>query len=83
MPKSERRVASTGRIYYRQKGNPDAVRKASERKKARRLAEKIYGKAALRGKDVDHIVPLSKGGKTIPSNLRIVSSSANRRRNKR
>lgn len=36
------------------------------------------------GKDVDHIQPLSKGGKTTPKNLRAISASRNRsyRRNK-
>jgi 5-methylcytosine-specific restriction endonuclease McrA len=29
------------------------------------------------GKDVDHIVPLSKGGSNTPSNMRIKSKSAN------
>ena len=30
------------------------------------------------GKDVDHTKPLSKGGKTVRSNLRAKSASANR-----
>lgn len=83
MPRSTRKVASTGRIYYQQKGDKEAVRKDAERKKARRVAAKKWGEAAIKGKDVDHIVPLSKGGKTIPSNLRLVSPTTNRKKNKR
>ena len=36
------------------------------------------GKASVGdGKEVDHIKPLSKGGKTVEGNLRNVSASAN------
>ena len=44
----------TGRVYYAQ-DNPKAVAKASARKQARRIMERKHGKAALKGKDVDHI----------------------------
>lgn len=46
--------------------------------KARRMMEKKVGKAALKWKDVDHKKPFSKGGKTVLSNLRIVSPKKNR-----
>lgn len=72
----------TGRVYYAQ-DNPNAVAKATARKQARRIMERKYGKAALKGKDVDHIKPLEKGGTNEPSNLRLVPSSKNRARNKR
>ena len=72
----------TGRVYYAQ-DNPKAVAKASARKQARRIMERRYGKAALKGKDVDHIKPLEKGGTNILSNLRLIPSSTNRARNKR
>lgn len=50
------------------------------RNTARRQAVKKYGKAALEGKDVDHIRPLSKGGTNAPSNRRILPRSKNRSR---
>ena len=73
--------AKTGRVYYAQ-DNPKAVAKASARKQARRIMERKYGKAALKGKDVDHIKPLEKGGTNVLSNLRLIPSSKNRARNK-
>ena len=39
---------------------------------------KKYGKAALKGKDVDHVRPLSRGGGNSASNLRLRSISSNR-----
>ncbi len=51
-----------------------------ERQKARRL----YDKKGIdrSGKDIDHKVPLRKGGKTSPGNLRLRSKSANQGDNK-
>lgn len=51
-----------------------------ERQKARRL----YDKQGIdrSGKDIDHKVPLRKGGKTSPGNLRLRSKSANQGDNK-
>lgn len=80
MPKRKR--AASGRIYYAQ-DTPKAVAKASARKQARRILERKYGKAALKGKDVDHIKPLEKGGTNDLNNLRLVSVRQNRSRNKR
>lgn len=48
------------------------------RVKARREVIKKVGKAAVAGKDVDHRVPLSKGGSNALSNFRITSHSNNR-----
>ena len=51
-----------------------------ERQKARRAYDK---KGVDRvGKDIDHIKPLRKGGKTIPGNTRLRSKSANQGDNK-
>lgn len=50
------------------------------RNKARREMEKLYGKEAIKGKDIGHIKSLDNGGKSIPSNLRIESVKENRSR---
>lgn len=60
------------------KNHPGRASDRNERHKARAMAEK-EGKAHKGdGKDVDHIKPLSKGGKTVDSNLRVVAASSNR-----
>jgi CRISPR/Cas system Type II protein with McrA/HNH and RuvC-like nuclease domain len=53
-----------------------------ERQRARRELDKKG--VDRKGKDIDHIVPLSKGGTNAPSNRRLVSPSKNRsfKRNK-
>ena len=51
-----------------------------ERQKARRTYDKKGVDRA--GKDIDHIKPLRKGGKTIPGNTRLRSKSANQGDNK-
>lgn len=50
----------------------------AQRNKARRQATKVHGKAALKGKDIDHKVPMRSGGKTTKGNTRIRSVAANR-----
>lgn len=57
---------------------PEIVKKREERNRAR--AEMVRAGKASKGdgKDVDHKTPLSKGGKTIRSNLRVVPASSNR-----
>jgi hypothetical protein len=66
--------------------SPDRRRERAARNKARRdmmrkLTEK-HGKAVaermMRGKDVDHKKPLSQGGSTGASNLRLRDASENR-----
>lgn len=50
----------------------------NERHKARAMTDKAGLTHKGDGKDVDHTKPLSKGGTTVKSNLRVVSASANR-----
>lgn len=72
--------APSGRVYsdYDRKyqARPEQVRKRVMRNAARRLMIKKHGKAALRGKDVDHKRGTEAGNGS--SNLRIISRSANR-----
>lgn len=75
-------TAPSGRVYsaydraYERR--PEVRRKHAERVKARRLAIKLYGKAAVAGKDVDHIKSLEGGGRTVASNIRIRDRRSNR-----
>lgn len=57
---------------------PEVIRKRVEQNKARRMMQKAGKVHKGDGKDVDHTVPLSKGGKTTKSNLRVVNRSSNR-----
>lgn len=81
MAKAKARRASTGRIYYEL--TPEERKKNILRKRARRAAVKKYGEAYMKGKDVDHKRPLSKGGSNTPKNLRVISTRKNRQNNKR
>jgi len=51
-----------------------------ERQRARRMYDQQGINRA--GKNIDHIKPLAKGGKSVPGNLRLRSPSANKADNK-
>ena len=70
--------------YETYDGTPAVKKKRAQRNKARRMLEREGVVHKGDGKDVDHVTPLSKGGTSKRSNLRAVSSSANRsvKRNK-
>lgn len=58
---------------------PEVKKKRAEQNAARRIMEKAGKVHKGDGKDVDHKVPLSKGGSpTSRSNLRVVPASQNR-----
>ena len=48
--------------YAEYHSKPAQKKNRALRNNARRAAVRKHGKAKLKGKDVDHIVPLSKGG---------------------
>jgi hypothetical protein len=54
------------------------VELTNARVQARRNAIQKYGAAAVKGKDVGHIKPLSEGGTNAPSNLKLQDPHANR-----
>ena len=57
---------------------PAQVKNREERNKTRAHLMKEGRVSKGDGKDVDHIKPLSKGGKNIKSNLKVESASSNR-----
>jgi len=59
------------------KAQPDQIAKRVARNKARRMMLKAGKVHKGDGLAVDHIVPLSKGGKNIPSNMRVVDENIN------
>lgn len=73
-------MARAKRNYQREnlyKSQPAQIKAREERNKARAMLMREGKVHKGDGMEVDHIRPLSKGGKTIPSNLRVVSASAN------
>ena len=57
---------------------PEVKKKRAARNQARAIMEREGKVTKGDGKDVDHKKALSKGGKTVRSNLRVKSASANR-----
>lgn len=64
--------------YKTQHSSTKAKKQRAARNKARSIMESAGRVTKGDGKDVDHKNPLSKGGSTRKSNLRVVSSSTNR-----
>ena len=67
-----------GSYYLKNKSKFNDPKKSKERGKARRMLIKKYGKAFMKDKEADHIIPLANGGKTVLSNLKPVSAKKNR-----
>lgn len=59
------------------KAKPEQIKARVERNKARAVMMKAGKVHKGDGLEVDHIVPLSKGGKNVMSNLRVVTAAAN------
>jgi hypothetical protein len=70
--------------YETYQGKPEQIKNRAKRNAARAEMMKKGRAKKGDGKDVDHKKPLSKGGSTSSSNLRVVSVHANRsfKRNK-
>jgi 5-methylcytosine-specific restriction endonuclease McrA len=64
--------------YEQYDGTPAVKKKRAQRNKARRIMEQAGLVQKGDGKDVDHKVPLSKGGKTVRSNLAVKTAENNR-----
>ena len=57
--------------YEQYDGTPEVKKKRAQRNKARRIMEEAGAVHKGDGKDVDHKVPLSKGGKRYAAILRL------------
>jgi len=65
--------------YEDYQGTPEQIKRRAERNRDRRAAEKKYGKAALAGKEVDHINAPRKGS-LAGAKTHVISKEANRRK---
>jgi hypothetical protein len=63
--------------YAKYQGRPEQIKKRDARNKARADYERKHG-ALPASVDVDHRVPLAKGGSSDPANLRAVPRAKNR-----
>lgn len=73
-----------GSYYHKNKNkfnNPLEKEKRASRNAARRLMVKKVGKAAVKGKDVNHKTPLRSGGRNTIGNLNIQTKKVNRGNN--
>jgi hypothetical protein len=66
------------REYALYQGKPEQIKRRTERTTARRQANAAGITHKGDGKDIDHTVPLSKGGSNAKSNQRVVAASRNR-----
>jgi hypothetical protein len=64
--------------YAQYDGTEKVKKKRAQRNKARRIMEQAGLVHKGDGKDVDHKTPLSKGGRTTRSNLKVKTASDNR-----
>ena len=64
--------------YEEYQGKPEQIKKRAKRNAARAELTKDGKVHKGDGKDVDHIKPLSKGGTSAKSNLRVKSAGDNR-----
>lgn len=77
-PKTGKSVRDYRREVALYTSKPAVKKKRAEQNAARREMEKAGKVHKGDGRDVDHKVPLSKGGSTARSNLRVVPAGENR-----
>lgn len=68
-------IKAHGRGYQ---ATPEQIAKRSKRNQARAKMKKKVGAKAIAGKDIDHKVPIKKGGGNGTGNLRVASKKKNR-----
>lgn len=64
--------------YKKRHASPEARADRSQRTLARYHLKKKLGAAALKGKEVHHVVSPADGGTNAPSNLKLMSRKQNR-----
>ena len=77
-PSSHRTPSQIKKMDSGYNHRPGIIANRVERDQARAIMTKKLGKAAVAGKDIDHIKMVIKGGTNAPSNLRVRSVHINR-----
>lgn len=77
MPRKNRDYKAEYEQYH---SRPEQRKARSERNKARRLMEKKGFVRKGDNMEIDHKIPISKGGTNDPSNLKVVHRKTNRRK---
>lgn len=78
MPYKNKEDRNIAKEYANYGSTEEAKNKRVENNKARRMMVRRGKVRKNDGQDVDHVVPLSKGGKTTAANLRVLSAHNNR-----
>lgn len=80
MAKKQKRKRNYKREYSQYHSKPQQKKNRAKRNKARRAA--LRSRTVKKGdnKEIDHTVPLSKGGSAGKSNTRVTSRTANRKK---
>ena len=73
--RTKAQIRKHGKTYQ---AKPSQIKNRAKRNSARAAMKKKHGAAAVKGKDVGHKRPLSKGGSNKASNLKIQSRKSNR-----
>jgi hypothetical protein len=77
-PSSHRTPAQIKKMDRGYNHEPTHIKGRSQRNSARRIVAKDLGKAAIQGKDVNHIVMVKDGGSNARKNLNVQSEHKNR-----
>lgn len=78
MPYQKNGVRQYKEEYQKYHSRPDQIKARSERTTARRQSNAAGTTSKGDGTNLDHVKPLSKGGTSDKSNLRVVSEAKNK-----
>lgn len=80
MPRKKKKKPDYKKLYKKYHSSRKAKKERAMRNTARRRAKRKGLVKKGDGMEIDHIIPISKGGTNNPKNLRIVKRKTNRRK---
>lgn len=80
MPYKNKEDRDFAREYRNYHASPEQKKNRAKRNNARARLQREGRVSKGDGKDVDHVIPLAKGGSNNKSNLRVSPRSANRKK---